>query len=841
MSHDAQTLAAIVPLRTAGFALQWLHPRQKRPIGKEWQNAPIASIEGLRATHAAGNNLGVRLGEPSCLSDGNYLHVIDMDIRFADLADETWARLREILPVDPDTLPMVESGSGGESRHLYFTSDKPFFSRKLAVSDGKHRDAEGKWHHDWEIELFGTGKQVAMPPSIHPDTGRAYRWVREFDFFALSLDDGPFIPSTAIEALGAVHTVTYDFESRKPLEFKPDQMERILADVPISDLHYDDWIILGQALHHQMGGSDAGFALWLEHSRRSKKYDGDDRTMRRKYRSFGKNRRQPVTMATVVQWAQEVRAAALSDQFEDLPDEPATDFDSLLGDDEIDFDSMLSDDDNEDFDSAPADEAVAGVSWTSLLDLTEDGPPKGCLHNVELILKNDPRFKGLARFNEFTQEVVQRGEPGTKAVRANAKKPTKQLSGPVWKVKDTVNGDLWKEVQDTAIRSVIEAPKTQGGYGIKITDRDLRGALDTVSRDGSFHPVREFLSAVVWDGVPRVETLFVDYLGAAPTPYVQQVACMMMIAAVARIFEPGHKFDFAVILEGVQGKRKSTFIEVLAKDWFAELSGDFHDPKSMVESMQGSWIMEIGELSGFSRADVRTIKAFITRTTDKVRLAYDRRAGEFPRQCIFIGSTNDDQYLKDDTGGRRFWPIACMLLGMLEIDTDRLRANVDQLWAEAHAMYRAMRAAQPYGTLPLFLSEADARAEAEALQEERRAENIEDVLAGKISEWLDQPVRSGDIDEELPTLRMETCSAQIWVECLGKDLAAFKPAEQSVVGRALRKVPGWGPTGTQHRFASYGLQRLFMRGGKMGLSRRIGADGKQIPLTRHRIVREGYK
>jgi hypothetical protein len=165
----------------------------------------------------------------------------------------------------------------------------------------------------------------------------------------------------------------------------------------------------------------------------------------------------------------------------------------------------------------------------------------------------------------------------------------------------------------------------------------------------------------------------------------------MMVGAVTRIFEPGHKFDFAVILEGLQGKRKSTFIRP-RPPLVRRTRRRLPRPKQMIELMQGAWIMEIPELSGFSRADVRAIKAFISRQKDRARLAYARRAGEFPRQCIFIGSTNDREYLKDDTGGRRFWPMLCTRR------RDRHRppgtANVDQLWAEAVAFSTA-RCAPP--------------------------------------------------------------------------------------------------------------------------------------------------
>lgn len=827
-SHDRETLTAIEPLRAAGFALHWLHPRQKRPIGSRWQDAPVASLDELRRTHQPGANLGVRLGEPS-LTSGGYLHVFDLDIRLPDLADEAWAAFGKLFPgVAIMQHPCVASGSGGESRHLYFVTDKPFFGHKLAVSEGKHRrettdpetgEVKEVWSYDWEIELFGTGKQVAMPPSIHPDTGEPYVWEREFDFALLDLGLGPHIPAAVIEALGIAETSTYAFESREPLDFKPGQLDAELALIPVERLDdYHDWITLGQALHHQFGGSTVGYDLWVEQSKRSAKFSlNNPREMLRKWRGFGKNRRQPVTMATIRTWAAEARAAALVDAFDDdLPDRD--NFDDLLGDggddlpDRDNFDDPFSDA------AEPEKPAAGNTDWISLLDLNEEGAIKPTLHNVELILKNDPRLVGVPQLNQFTQETVQRLPPGQKPNRRKrAVKQTRQLSGPVWNVRDTLNGELWNDDRDFAVRSIIEAPKSQGGYSIKVTDRDLRAATVLAAHDNAFHPVREYLDSVRWDGQARVERLFIDYLGAPDDAYTRDTARLMMLGAVTRIFEPGHKFDFAVILEGLQGKRKSTFIQVLGRSWFAELDGDFHDPKQMIELMQGAWIMEIPELSGFQRADVRALKAFISRQRDRARLAYARRAGEFPRQCVFVGSTNDREYLKDDTGGRRFWPIEC---SVSEIDTDRLERNIDLLWAEAVALYRQMRREQPHGALPLYLTDDEARVTAARLQESRRVESPDDALAGRIAAWLDRPVNNGGFDEEdgqPPRPRNYTCLLQIWCEALDGDIRSYSHANALSLGRAMRLVPDWVTDGSQFNFPTpYGKQRVYERLGSLG-------------------------
>jgi hypothetical protein len=184
--------------------------------------------------------------------------VIDLDIRQPGGAAEAWHRLQPLLPgIDPEALPCVASGSNGESRHLYFVTDRPFYGRKLATSAGKHAGPDGKQHYDWEIELFGTGKQIAMPPSIHPATGAPYRWLRKFDFAAL-----PIIPAATVEALQVAETADDATEPSERLALAPGELERIFADLPAERLDdYHDWVAIGQALHHQFGGSDEGFAL----------------------------------------------------------------------------------------------------------------------------------------------------------------------------------------------------------------------------------------------------------------------------------------------------------------------------------------------------------------------------------------------------------------------------------------------------------------------------------------------------------------------------------------------------------------------------------------------------
>ncbi len=829
---ESEVLLAAKRLIDAGVAVHWLNRREKSPVAAKWQTAPVHTLESLTAAYQRGYNLGVRPGEHSKTPFG-YLHLIDLDIRKPEQAADAWAVVLKLWPT-ARSAPFVISGSGGESRHLYFVTDKPFRSMTLGHSDAfemvfdpkKGREVKKR---DWEVSVFGAPKQAVLPPSVHPDTGENYVWGREIDWDLLEMGVGPVVSADQVESWGVREDdLTIDGDDdlmamvrSAPMGLSEDEINRTIADLPADFLEdHDSWRDVGMALHHEYEGSQIGFEKWCEWARASAKFDLRDHKTR--WKSFGSYRGAPVRMASLIQVAGRNRAERemgdLEDLFGDL-DEPETgfapqnqaltvipqpsDLDDLLGGDHSIAPGARRADNLEPLDP----------EWKSYLQLTEDGLSyKATLHNVELIVRNDPRTRGVMAYNEFTQEMVQVAKPKTYNLKKAGPKPIRQLDGPVWQIRDDVNGDLWLDSHDNGIRLMLEAPKRQGGYALKTSDRDLRGALDAVSNRHRFHPVREYLNDVKWDGVPRMDRLFIDYVGADDTAYHHEAARLFMLGAVTRVFEPGHKFDFVPILEGLQGKRKSTFVRILARHWFSELEGDFHDTKAMVEKMQGSWILEIPELQGFSKAEVTTIKGFISRTFDKVRLAYAKRASEFHRQCVFIGSTNDVEYLRDSTGGRRFWPIAC---NVSEIDTDGLARNVDQLWAEAKAKYDEMRLANPRGTLPLYLRSAEASEQAKALQESRRQEDSSEALAESIQNWLDRPIGSElglDDEDEDPRYRNQICVREIFVDMLGREEHQLDNRKSQEIARALRLLKGWHYA-DRHPTKEYGRQRVFRRDG----------------------------
>jgi predicted P-loop ATPase len=806
-----EVMASCRPLIDAGAALHWLRPRSKAPVEDAWSTAAVYTASDLSNRHRSGHNIGIRLGEPSKTASG-YVHVLDVDIRKPELAHEAWAKVKELVG-NPAILGSVISGSGGESRHVYFFSEKPLKSRKIAKSNGFSHVFDPKLgrevkKNDWEIDLFGTGKQVAMPPSIHPDTGKPYVWEREIDWLMVELGCEPTLDTSLWNVESADSDAEDDDDDlfalvrAEPLDVSTDEVDRYIESLPeewVEDR--DSWLTVGAGLSHQYQGSQIGFEKWCEWSKQSAKFNMRDQ--KAVWKSF-KGAKNPITFRSVIAAAQDnvlqqnLPAIRVEEEYDPLME--------LLGE------------------SLPEKVKVNPIAdWTSYLARNEDGAPTGCLHNSKLVIENDPRTFGTIATNEFKGSIVLINEP-KQAVRdrEHVKKQMIQLDGDIWKVPDPVNGTGWTDSHTFQLRLMIEAPKAQGGYGFKLTSRDLLEGLDIVATKNRYHPVRNYLNACasVWDGKRRAERLFIDYLGCDDTPYHREAARLMLLGAVTRIFEPGHKFDFVPILEGIQGKRKSSFIRVLGRNWSSELAGDFHDQKAMVEQIQGSWIVEIPELQGFSKADTNVLKAWLSRQYDKARLAYKRFTEDFPRQCIFIGSTNDDEYLRDHTGGRRFWPIRCKLADDVEIDTERLEGEIDMIWAEATLMYRELRRTCKLSQLPLYLTSEEAKREAAELQESRRVETPTDTFAGEIQAWLEEPIGTDsgfdDLDPDAPKLyRNETCVAQILSEMMGKAKGTATHMDTIKIGQALGRLKGW-KRATQRSTRRYGIQRTYIR---------VGTDG----------------
>lgn len=226
-------------------------------------------------------------------------------------------------------------------------------------------------------------------------------------------------------------------------------------------------------------------------------------------------------------------------------------------------------------------------------------------------------------------------------------------------------------------------------HGLSFSVQQVSAAIQSVAAENAYHPIRDYLTSLTWDGIPRIDDWLHDYLGAEDNEYTAAVGRMFLVGLVARVMKPGCKNDHMIVLEGPQGIRKSTACRVLAGGrYFSDALPPIRDSnKDLSQHLSGKWLIEMAEMSATSRADCESLKAFLTRTHETYRPAYGKNEVTQPRQCVFIGTTNRSEYLRDSTGDRRFWPVKCGLNGD-PCDIDGLRDHRDQLFAEAFHLYQ---------------------------------------------------------------------------------------------------------------------------------------------------------
>lgn len=432
--------------------------------------------------------------------------------------------------------------------------------------------------------------------------------------------------------------------------------------------------------------------------------------------------------------------------------------------------------------------AGSNTEWVKQLDISETGGYKKTLNNIKLFMQNAPELHGCVFKNTFSNRIF-------------AADDLPWRSG----------GGLWTDTDTTELREHFGKR-----YGFFPNRQDIRDELLAVADKQKTHPVRDYLRALVWDGQPRLDTLFIDYLGVEDTEYSRNVTRKTLVGAVARVMDPGCKFDYMPVFIGAQGRNKSTIISKLAgvQEWFSDSLVSF-DGKNAFEAILGKWLIEISEMQAYDRVTMNQAKAFISKQSDFYRPAYAEHPADFPRQCIFFGTTNNPDCLRDETGGRRYWP--------LDIDAAERKKRVfgdldnerDQIWAEAVVRWQAGE--------PLYLS-GDIEQAALAKQEEHREASARE---GVIREFIERPVPvdwskwpldrrmiywSGGVQGDIETVeRDRICAAEIWVEALGGSLRALK-TEKREIDAIIAVTPGWRRTRAPVYFGKpYGNARGFTK------------------------------
>jgi predicted P-loop ATPase len=374
--------------------------------------------------------------------------------------------------------------------------------------------------------------------------------------------------------------------------------------------------------------------------------------------------------------------------------------------------------------------------WFDELKSGENGEPKDIIANVTTILRADPKFAGVLRWCEMRSAALTRGLPWD---------PTTDWRE--WTDLDDARLAEWCQLRDVPVKSTTCA-----------------AAVQIVAAEHPHHAVREYLEGLVWDGTSRLDTWLSTYLGVADSLYTRAIGRKWIVSAVARVMQPGCKADHALILEGRQGAGKSTTAKVLAvcQEWFADEIADLGS-KDSAQDLRGKWIIEISELSAMRRAEIERVKAFMSRAVDHYRPSYGRRSQDFPRQCVFIGSTNAEAYLADESGNRRFWPVK---VGKIRLA--KLRADLAQLWAEARAAYLAGET--------WWLD-----AEAETLARAEQAERMQgDPWEEKVLEHAEKMARIGE-----PVIIGNVLRDVLFVQTERQDVAAEKRVAQ------ILRAAGW--------------------------------------------------
>jgi len=427
--------------------------------------------------------------------------------------------------------------------------------------------------------------------------------------------------------------------------------------------------------------------------------------------------------------------------------------------------------------------------WAIRLELDRQGRIIVSRDNYLLILLHDPKIKGRLAFNALTETPCVAG-----VTPWDSRSETRE----------------WTDTDDAGLLHYLEQT-----YRVPPPIRVVADAQRLAWALNLFHPVRDYLELLEWDGQARLDTLLIDYLGAEDSLYTRAVGRKTLTAAVARVMEPGCKFDSMLLLVGPQGTGKSTLLSILGRPWFSDSLYTVQG-KDAYEAVRGAWIIEVAELSATRRADVEAVKHFISKTSDRYREAYGRHQHTYARQCIFVGTTNAMTPLSDDTGNRRFWPVPVAGVADVPGMLRRLGQVRDQIWAEAVWAYRLGE--------DLYLSAEEAR-QAEEQQEAHRSDS---GLADSIRVWLDKPVPADwyqrSLDERLSALgsdfghagetilRDRVCAREVWVEMLREREAMLFAGKVREINQAIKSL-GWKKQAIRNKAYGVGVIKGWVRPG----------------------------
>lgn len=725
-------------LTKLGFALHLLHPKSKRPIETGWTKGSPKKVDELLKSFKPGMNIGVRLGAASKLGE-KYLAVIDCDVKstFEDAGAELTAKLHELFEDKAFQTPMVLSGRGNGSRHIYVLTDKPAAPRRLAQSVdkvqvhmpsvkatkhelsalSKKQISEGiRLRHAWEISLMGEGQQVVLPPSLHPDTGRKYKWSKGEpanidEFFTLS--------QVVAQEKSTENAVLQDFKVAD-IDLLSTGLSDAMVDLIVSGEGNSDRSAGLMSACHAMVGiglTDDQILTVLT--------DKDNYLGRTGFDHANTDSRKKAA-----EWVFKHTLRKVKDQ-----KKADSQFEAVV---EISVQ-------NHEIDAAVQEGDLMG-DWISRLIKGKNGNPANCLQNIHSVLTN-ALGPDIFKFNEFvSNDEVWRENP--------------------WGLK------IGTEFNERSIAEIqLWCSKA---YRFQPSVDNIWNAITAIANQNKYHPVRDYLNSLPdWDGISRVDNFLRDYMkGEAPEEYLRAISRKTLCAMVARVMEPGIKFDYMLILEGDQGLRKSTAIKTLVgSKWFSDAELDTKH-KDSIHNMLGKWVFEQAELDVLDKASISSLKRFVSCDTDRMRPSHGRKSQDYPRQCIFIGSTNEDIYLKDQSANRRFWPFK--VTGKCNVD--HILQDKDQIFAETMMFYLAGE--------PIWLEDEEIEKIAKKTQEDRTSY---DELISIIAEWIkEQPMKS---DPPLDTTRlaMKTLFSNQgpFVQYSALNLK-FDNAGQRRVGEALR-------------------------------------------------------